>query len=389
MRKSFTSAEGQGNLNTKAGAKKDKGKKGRWSFGKKKTSADELEGFSLFVRMFGFLVRDGYTPDKAVSMMGTTAAGGLSHALKISLSKMEQGVVMSDAFRLTGYFPEEFCAVVAVGETTGSLGDALELYSEYIEKVLQMKKGFRSALAYPTLLLSFVFVMVAVMLFVVAPKFVEMLNEMGAARDKLPAISNLLFISYDFSKLVGKPIIVGIVILIVYYLLLGKGKEHIMKLLGHIPKIKAVNNRLNWSQWLMMGAICMRAGMLLNPMLGVLSHLPLPLEMAKKTGRGKTALPIYEQIKKNVHAGKTLSSEMKEAKVPEIITQMLGAAEKSGRMGEAMKSVAGQYLYSLSMDIKVIGTVVEQVAIGCVVLFGGGIVAVVAITMLSVSSAGI
>lgn len=364
-------------------------KKRIFTFSSQKTANDELEEFALFIRMFGFLIRDGYTPDKAVAMMSTTAKGGLEKAAKQSLRKMEQGMPMSEAFLSTGYFPSEFCSVVGVGESTGSLGDALELYAEYIEKVLQMRKGFKSALTYPTLLLSFVLVMSAVMLFVVAPKFVEMLNQMGATRDRLPAISNVLFVSYDFANLVGMPIIATIVTLLAYYLMFGKGKAHIMKLLGHVPKIRDVNNKLDWSQWLMMGAICLRAGMLLNPMLGILSTLPLPIELAKKTGKGKNAPRAYDSIKKNVLAGRPLSAEMMAAKVPHIITQMIGASEKSGRLGEAMKSVAGQYLYSLSMDIKAIGTVVEQLAVGCVVLFGGSIVAVVAITMMSVSSAGI
>ncbi len=363
--------------------KKEKGKLN--FFKSKKTSKDELEEFSLFIRMFGFLIRDGYTPDKAVAMITSTTKGGLGNAAREALLKMEQGASMSDAFSFSGYFPKEFCAVVGVGESTGSLGEALDLYAEYIEKVLQMRKGFNSALTYPTMLLSFVIVMAAVMLFVVAPKFVDMLNQMGASRDKLPSISNVLFVSYDFANIVGMPIIVSIVVAIAYYLMFGKGKTHIMKILGVVPKIRDVNNKLNWSQWLMMGAICLKAGMLLNPMLGILANLPLPLELGKKNKARTTA---YEVVRKNVLAGNPLSQELEGAKVPHIVTQMIGASEKSGRMGEAMKSVAGQYLYSLSMDIKSIGTVVEQIAIGVVVMFGGSIVAVVAITMMSVSTAG-
>ena len=74
---------------------------------------------------------------------------------------------------------------------------------------------------------------------------------------------------------------------------------------------------------------------------------------------------------------------------PAVNTDLSMSRVGSSAQTSAMKSVAGQYLYSLSMDIKAIGTVVEQLAVGCVVLFGGSIVAVVAITMMSVSSAGI
>lgn len=360
--------------------------KKRSIFKKKKTYEDELDEFALFIRMFGFLVRDGYTPDKAVAIMGTTSAGELRRASLAALNKLERGVSMSDAFASTGYFPSEFCAVVGVGESTGSLGDALELYAEYIDKVLQMRKGFRSALTYPTLLLSFVFVMVGVLLFVVAPKFVNMLTEMDVPRSRLPGISAVLFISHEFAELVGMPVIIAGIAFLVYYLMFGPGKNHLMKALGGVPKVKEVNNKLDWSQWLMMGAICLRSGMLLNPMLSTLAGLPLPLELKRRIGKSRLSPTVYEILRKNVGAGSPMSAELVSAKVPNIITQMVGASEKSGRLGEAMKSVAGQYLYSLPADIKAIGTVVEQLAIGSVVIFGGGIVAIVAMTMMAISA---
>lgn len=58
------------------GGKIASAKKKGFTFSRQKTANDELEEFALFIRMFGFLIRDGYTPDKAVAMMSTTAKGG-------------------------------------------------------------------------------------------------------------------------------------------------------------------------------------------------------------------------------------------------------------------------------------------------------------------------
>jgi len=361
----------------------DKGKGGGKAPKLRKTAMDELDEFSAFVRMFGFLVNDGYTPDSAVSMLAGSAGGNLKKASNKVLGRMQNGVQAAEAFREPGYFPEEFCSVIGVGESTGNLGEAMSMYGDYIEKVLQMRKGLQSALSYPTVLLSFVLIMVAVILFFIAPKFVEMLSSMGADRSKMPAISGILFVSYDFSKLVGKPVIVAIIGVMTWWLLLGGGKAFITRMLDVVPKIRETNNKLSWAQWLMMGAICMQSGMLVGPMLETLSKLPLPRELAGK----KKGVVKYRNLQKNVSLGKPLSNELRLCGAPNIIPQMIGASEKSGRMGEAIRSIAAQYLYTLTLDIKVIGTIVEQLSIAVVVLFGGGIVSVVAITMMSITKA--
>lgn len=156
-----------------------------------------------------------------------------------------------------------------------------------------------------------------------------------------------------------------------------------MKLLNAVPKIRETNNKLAWAQWLMMGAICLQSGMLLGPVLETLSRLPLPKELAGKKG----GVYKYKNLQKNVGAGKPLSQELRACNAPSIIPQMVGASEKSGRMGEAIRSISAQYLYTLSLDIKVIGTIVEQLSVAVVVLFGGSIVSVVSITMMSITKA--
>jgi type II secretory pathway component PulF len=72
--------------------------------------------------------------------------------------------------------------------------------------------------------------------------------------------------------------------------------------------------------------------------------------------------------------------------VPDVIVQVIGASEKSGRLGEAMYTVASQYLYGLPSDIKTIGTFVEQLAIAMVVVIGGGLVLSVGLTLMSLYS---
>jgi len=362
---------------------------------KKKTYEDELESFALFVRMFGFLIRDGYTPDVAISMLVKSTKGELGEALRLSIGQLQRGIPISKAFKDTHYFPQDFCQVVAVGESRGLLGEALDLYAGYVENVLQMKRKFTSALSYPVLLLSFILVMAVIIIFLVVPKFATLLKQMNVDMSTLPIISQVLFKVHSIADYIGLPIVSVCVLGLVFYLLFGKGKQQIFKTLHLFPKIKNVNNKLNWAQWLMLGAICLKSGMLLNPMLDILSGLSLPKELrvVKKSywhfpfsrSRNENVSP-YAVLQKNVAAGQPLSAEMDKLHVPDVIVQVIGASEKSGRMGEAMYTVASQYLYGLPSDIKTIGTFVEQLAIAMVVVIGGGLVLSMGMTLMSLYS---
>jgi type II secretory pathway component PulF len=287
---------------------------------KKKTYEDELESFALFVRMFGFLIRDGYTPDVAISMLVKSTKGELGEALRLSIGQLQRGIPISKAFKDTHYFPQDFCQVVAVGESRGLLGEALDLYAGYVENVLQMKKKFTSALSYPVLLLSFILVMTVIIIFLVVPKFATLLEQMNVDMSTSANNFSQFCLRSTLSLIIsGFPLSVVCVLGLVFYLLFGKGKQQIFKALHLFPKIKNVNNKLNWAQWLMLGAICLKSGMLLNPMLDILSGLSLPkeLRMVKKSfwhfpfsrSRNENVSP-YAVLQKNVAAGQPLSAEM-------------------------------------------------------------------------------
>lgn len=344
----------------------------------KHTALHDVENFSMFVRMFGYLIKDGYSPINAVEILNAQNSGDIKAATNITVGKVRDGMDIASAFESSGYFPKEFSRILSVGEHSGYLNESLDMYGEYLEKVITMKNSFKSALTYPTFLLSFIFLMIGVILVFITPTIKDMAKDLAVPIDSLPMVSQMIFGFHDWISILGPLGTWSIILLVVYYLFLGKGREHIAKLISLIPKVRAMNNKIAWSQWLMLGSIAIKSGMKIGDMLGLLDHIELPKELSKKDA--------YKRIKKGIDSGRMLSDELMTTATPPIISQMISIGERSGRVDDSMRSIASQYLYQLNFDIKGVSAVIEPLIIAVVAVLGGGVAGALMYTVMSISS---
>ena len=325
--------------------------------------------------MFAFLIKDGYSVSRAVEILAQQSAGDIGKMFAKASSLLKTGASTADAFASAG-FPKELCAIASVGEKSGYMAEALELYGVYLEKATTLENVFRSALKYPTVMISLVVVgFVAAILFIV-PRIQNMVTSMGADVSQLPVFSKILFVSYRMLTPLGNYGAVALVLFLVWFLMFGRGKEWIVKLFYLLPQVHSINYRLTWAQWLLLCAVCVRSGMKINSALQTVESFPKPKELAGEN---------YKKMLKNINAGSMLSVELKKLSVPPTVSSIIGVAERSGRVSEAMESLANQYLEQLSFDVKNIGSAIEPVVIVAVAGIGGGLAASIFLTVFSLT----
>lgn len=354
--------------------------KNQRGFFKKKNALDEADTFAMIIRMFAYLIRDGYSISMAVSLLSEQASGIFEEPLKqVDKYIRSEGIGASEAFAKTGFFPDEFIPIIAVGERSGSLDNALEKYGEYLDSVITAKKTFNAALKYPTVILSMTFIMTAVILVYIVPTIQDVAKGMRVTDEQLPMTGKFIFALYDFMMMFGGKIGVFTIMSVAsWYLLFGKGKAHIIKLLSLFPKVRKLDDTLLWSQWLIMGGICMKSGMLLEQMVSVVQEVVLPRELAKKG--------LYDEIKLNIRKGSMLSDELRKSNSPKMISQMIGIAEKSGRVQDAMEAMGKQMMNTVPYEIRGVSAFLEPLVIAVVTGMGGGIAGSVIYTLISISS---
>jgi len=334
-----------------------------------------LSEFSSTIRMFAFLIKDGYSVSRAVEILAQQSAGDVGKMFAKASQLLKTGASTADAFASAG-FPKELCAIASVGEKSGYMAEALELYGVYLEKATTLENVFRSALKYPTVMISLVVVgFVAAILFIV-PRIQNMVTSMGADISQLPVFSKILFVSYRILTPLGNYGAVAFVLFLVWFLMFGKGKDLILRLFYFLPQVHSINYRLSWAQWLLLCAVCIRSGMKITQALQVTEGVSRPKEL---TGEK------YKKLAKSVTTGSMLSMELKKLGVPPVISSIIGIAEKSGRVSEAMESLANQYLEQLSFDVRNIGSAIEPVVIVAVAGVGGGLAASIFLTVFSLT----
>jgi len=325
--------------------------------------------------MFAFLIKDGYSVSRAVEILAQQSAGDIGKMFAKASQLLKTGASTADAFASAG-FPKELCAIASVGEKSGYMAEALELYGVYLEKATTLENVFRSALKYPTVMISLVVVgFVAAILFIV-PRIQNMVTSMGADVSQLPVFSKILFVSYGILTPLGNYGAVALVLFLVWFLMFGKGKDLILRLFYFLPQVHSINYRLSWAQWLLLCAVCVRSGMKINSALQTVESLPKPKELAGEN---------YKKMLKNINAGSMLSVELKKLSVPPAISSIIGVAEKSGRLSEAMESLANQSLEQLSFDVRNVGSAIEPVVIVAVAGVGGGLAASIFLTVFSLT----
>lgn len=124
----------------------------------------------------------------------------LSLALETISKQVQSGHRLSVALRqFSGIFPPVFTGLIAVGENTGSLVEAIRHLSIVLEKEYQLKVKVTSVLAYPTFILALTGGLTIVMFRYVLPTFVELFSGNGA---ELPLPTRFVLLT---TKLVGSP----------------------------------------------------------------------------------------------------------------------------------------------------------------------------------------
>src|SRR5207253_6052560 len=93
---------------------------------------------------------------------------------------VESGMIFSRALaRHPKVFSRLFVAMVAAGESSGTLDIVLDRVATQIEKETKLKRRVKSAMVYPTVVLSFATLVLIFMLMFIVPVFQKVFDELN------------------------------------------------------------------------------------------------------------------------------------------------------------------------------------------------------------------
>src|ERR1044071_6461154 len=153
---------------------------------------------------------------------------------------VEEGSTLAAAMaRHTRVFDQLYANMVEAGETGGILDLILQRLSNFIEKIVKLKRDIISAMIYPSAVVILAILAVAVIMVVVIPQFQNIFMGLLGPGEQLPlptrivvGISNFLASWGGLAILLS---IIGIVVAIRFYYKTPAGRKHIDSVLLKIP----------------------------------------------------------------------------------------------------------------------------------------------------------
>jgi general secretion pathway protein F len=301
-------------------------------FRRKRLSSKQL---TLFTRQLATLIQVAPLEEA----LRTLSRQSEREDVRAILGNVHAGVVegrrLSEAMRReTGSFPALYRAMVAAGESSGTLPAILERLALWLERQAAVRSKILSTLAYPIVLaIVAAFVVLALMIFVV-PKVVEQFQDIG---QQLPLLTRIVIgLSHFLAAWWWALLIAGAAIV----LLAGRAlKEEGLRL-----KFDAALLRLPLIGRLIRDLHAARMARTLSTM--VAARLPLleGLRLTTGTVRNRVLRAASLDIAETVRTGGSLSGALRKAGVfPPLLVYLAASGEASGRL-DLMLERAADYL---------------------------------------------
>ncbi len=255
------------------------------------------------------------------------------------LGSVHEGVVegrrLADAMaREPKSFPSLYRAMVAAGESSGTLPQILERVAALLERQAQVRGKVLSTLAYPIVLaVVAAFVVFALMIFVV-PKVVEQFEDVG---QQLPLLTRMVI---GLSNFLSNWWWALLILLAVAVLAMGRA----LKEEGLRMKFDAMLLRLPLIGRLMRDLHAARMARTLSTM--VASRLPLleGLRLTTETVHNRVLRAASADIAEAVRTGGSLSGALRRTGVfPPLLVYLAASGEASGKL-DLMLERAADYL---------------------------------------------
>lgn len=345
--------------------------------GANKVKSDQMV---MFTRQLAAMIGAGVPLLRALSALSehVSDSPALKKILVGVIKDVEAGSTFGDALsKYPNTFNDIYVNMVRAGEAAGILDDILNRLALQQEKSMSMRKKIKSAMAYPTVLLSItVLAFFGLMIFIV-PQIGKILTDLGGSEAKLPMLTQIMLDASHFITLYWYYVVLalgGIVFLFLRYIKTKKGKYQFDYVMLRIPVVKKIVTKVAVAHFSRTFSALIEAGVAVLEALSVTS---------RAVGNS-----IYEealvQAEIEVKNGKTLSSVIEANKLfPPIISQMLLVGEETGQTDKILIKVADFFEEEVDAAIGGISSIIEPVMI---VTMGSMVGLIAASVMLPIAS---
>jgi type IV pilus assembly protein PilC len=326
---------------------------------------------TILTRQLATMVASGMTLLRALYVLEEqTESKPLKESVVAVRKDVEAGLLFSSALqRHPKVFSPLYVAMVESGETGGRLDEALLRVADQLEKDDALRRQVKSAMMYPTVIISFAAIVVFALVAFLVPVFAKVFKDFGG---KLPAITQF---TVNLSSLVTERwyVLIGGAVLTVVGFQRWKrsswGRPQWDALRLKFPfKIGQVVQKVALARWSRTLSSLISSGV---PILQA-------IDITSRTAGNSVVERAMAEVTASVKSGGTIAAPLRDAAVfPAMVSQMVGVGEETGALDTMLSKVADFYEDEVATAVKGLTSLLEPLMIIVV----GAIVGFVVVSM--------
>lgn len=327
-----------------------------------------LEVLVIFCRQMYSLTKAGVPLLRAMRGLTQNATNKqLKAALEAVSNELTNGRNLSASMQLfPRIFSPLFVSMIQVGENTGRLDQALLQLASYYEQEVETRKRIKTAMRYPTFVITFVLLAMFILNLKVIPQFTGMFSRFGA---ELPLATRVLISTSDFfvhywGWLLS--VMVGLFFAFRTWVNTREGRIKWDHLRLRMPIIGSIVNRAQLARFSRTFSLMLSAGVPLNQSLALAAEAMDNRYLEQK---------ILE-MKSQIESGEGISTTAINVNIfTPLVIQMITVGEETGRIDELLLEVSDFYDREVDYDLKTLTARIEPILL----LFVAAVVLVLAL----------
>ena len=283
--------------------------------------------------------------------------------------RVKAGTSLSDAFSEHGtLFPPVYAASLMAGERSGNLDAVIRRYVAYEKVIGTVRKRTISALIYPAILVTMMFVLIGIIVLRVVPAFSDFYGnfdrQLPRSTEIVVAISNVVVTNIWLIVVVVAGVVAG-TLLWVRHPAQRRSFHHFLL-------------TLPWFGETVRKFATAQVSRTLATLLGGGIPLVNAIEIAGRSMSNKYLSAELEDVRRRVQEGQSFAGALRErASFPDVAVKMIEVGESTGALQEMLNSLADFYDEEIETEVSRFITLVEPM----ILVIMGVIIAVVVLAL--------
>ncbi|MEM9025428.1 MAG: type II secretion system F family protein [Verrucomicrobiota bacterium] len=346
---------------------------------KAKSKKVKLENLAIFTEQLASMLEAGLPLVTALeALQDQTEDPVFAIVIRDVRNDVSSGTAFSEACaKFPKAFPNLFLSMSEAGEASGGLAEILAKTAIYFNDSVKLSKQVKSAMTYPTAVITLAIGLVTVLLVKVIPVFAEMFQGFGA---ELPKPTQFVI---DISEFLGSYILYILAGMFLFYVVISKffstpkGRVIRDNLVMRIPVLGELNRKINLSRFCRTYSILLRSGV---PILR-------SLEIVSRASNNVFVENACTQISRNISQGGQVSETIAAIPYfPPMLKHMSKAGEQTGNIDGMMNKVSDFYDNEIETLVSALTSLMEPLLIVFLGVVIGGIVMAMFMPIFELSS---